>query len=97
MICFFKISSVLFTNDLTEAVLDEALAAKSNLIISYHPPIFAPIKSLKNSNWKERIIMKCIENSIAVYSPHTSCDAVEDGVNDWLIDSFGKFNYLINL
>lgn len=93
MFVSFKISSVLFTNDLTEPVMDEALATKSNLIISYHPPIFAPIKSLRNSNWKDRIVMKCIANSIAVYSPHTSCDAVENGVNDWLINCFGKFNY----
>ena len=85
-----KIFSVLFTNDLTEAVIDEALAIKSDLIISYHPPIFAPIKSIRNSNWKDRIVIKCIENSIAVYSPHTACDAVADGVNDWLINSIGK-------
>ena len=30
--------------------------------------------------------MKCIENNIAVYSPHTSFDCTINGVNDWLIN-----------
>lgn len=34
--------------------------------------------------WKERIVVRCLENQIALYSPHTSWDAVSGGVNDWL-------------
>lgn len=36
------------------------------------------------SNWKDRIVAKCLENNIAVYSPHTAWDAVDGGINDWL-------------
>lgn len=36
------------------------------------------------SNWKDRIVAKCLENHIAVYSPHTAWDAIEGGINDWL-------------
>lgn len=32
--------------------------------------------------------MGCIKNNIAVFSPHTSWDNVEGGVNDWLADAF---------
>lgn len=46
------ISHILLTNDLTEDVMDEAISAKANLIISYHPPIFAPLKKITNSSWK---------------------------------------------
>ena len=28
---------------------------------------------------------------MAVYSPHTTFDAVNGGVNDWLLIPFGKF------
>ena len=84
-----KIKHILLTNDLTQSVLDEALAKSVEMIISYHPPIFVPLKRLSQGNWKERIIMKCIENRIAIYSPHTSYDAVKGGVNDWLIECFG--------
>jgi len=39
-------------------------------------------------SWKERIVIKCIKNKIAVFSPHTSWDAVQGGVNDWLSSAF---------
>lgn len=86
---------VMLTNDLTEAVYREACDWNANLIISYHPPIFAPMKKLVQSNWKDRIITGCIENRIAIYSPHTSYDALAGGVNDWLLQAFGEFSWLI--
>lgn len=41
--------------------------------------------------FQERIIATCLENRIAVYSPHTSFDAISGGVNDWLASGFGMF------
>lgn len=69
------IKKILLTNDLTENVMEEALKHEVNMIVSYHPPIFSGLKRLTQENWKERIIVKCIENRIALYSPHTSWDA----------------------
>lgn len=82
------ISHVLLTNDLTEDVMQEAVDLKTDLIISYHPPIFSPLKSITTRTWKERIAAKCLENKIALYSPHTSFDSVVGGVNDWLATAF---------
>ena len=89
-----QVNTILLTNDLTENVLEEALSKKTNMILSYHPPIFRPLKRLTRCSWKERIIVKCLENRIAVYSPHTSFDAVKGGVNDWLISPFCEWHYL---
>ncbi|XP_056009234.1 NIF3-like protein 1 isoform X2 [Ostrea edulis] len=83
-----EVKKIMLTNDLTEAVYQEARAWNANLIISYHPPIFVPMKKLVQRNWKDRIITGCIENRIAIYSPHTSYDALAGGVNDWLIQAF---------
>ena len=85
------IKTVFLTNDLTPPVLKEAIETKSDLILSYHPPIFSPLKRLTQKKWKEETIIKCIENRIAVFSPHTSYDCVEAGVNDWLISCFGMY------
>jgi len=79
-----KICNVLLTNDLTEEIVQEAVKTKSGLIISYHPNIFEGLKSVSQKSWKERIVVQCIKNGIAVFSPHTSWDAVQGGVNDWL-------------
>lgn len=76
--------------DLTEAVLDEAITAKVDLILSYHPPIFKPLKTVTDTDTKARIVLRAIEKRIAIYSPHTALDAAEGGVNDWLCEPFGK-------
>lgn len=81
------IKKILLTNDLTEKVMEEAISHQTNLIISYHPPIFAGMKRLTTTQWKDRIIIKCLENKIAIYSPHTSWDSCPNGVNDWLANS----------
>lgn len=70
-----NVKAILLTNDLSENVLFEAQESKANLIISYHPPIFSGLKRLTTKTWKERIVVGCIENRIAIYSPHTSWDA----------------------
>lgn len=67
--------------------MHEAIFKRSNLIISYHPPIFTGLKRITQKTWKERIVALCLENKIALYSPHTSWDCVRNGVNDWLIEA----------
>ncbi|XP_055716226.1 NIF3-like protein 1 [Phlebotomus papatasi] len=81
------VSGVLLTNDLTEEVLQEAVKLRADLVISYHPPLFEPLKRITQASWKERIVATCLERGIAVYSPHTAWDSVRGGVNDCL----GKF------
>lgn len=65
--------------------MKEAITHNSDLIISYHPPIFAPLKRITQKSWKERIITMCLENRIALYSPHTAWDSIANGINDWLV------------
>lgn len=78
------IKNILLTNDLTEEVVEEAISLNTGLIVSYHPNIFQGMKSVSSRSWKERVVINCIKNNIAVFSPHTSWDAVKGGVNDWL-------------
>lgn len=85
------VSRVLLTNDLTECVLEEAINSDTQLIVTYHPLIFQPVKKLTQKSWKERIVTRCLEKRIAVFSPHTCWDAVASGINDWLIQPFGQY------
>ncbi|MCF7847698.1 MAG: Nif3-like dinuclear metal center hexameric protein [Kiritimatiellales bacterium] len=84
------VKKILLTIDLTEAVADEAIAAKTDLIIAYHPILFRPASRLDAENAYDRTVMKLIQKNIAVYSPHTALDAVIGGVNDWLADGVGE-------
>lgn len=84
------IKTILLTNDLTMPVMDEAEAIGCDLIISYHPPLFRPVKRLVQKDWKQRLAVRAVEGGMAVYSPHTSWDSVKGGVNDWLIGGVGS-------
>ncbi|XP_067285308.1 NIF3-like protein 1 [Pseudorasbora parva] len=85
-----QIKTILLTNDLTTAVMDEAVVMNCDLIVSYHPPLFRPFKRLLQKDWKQRLAIRAIEGGIAIFSPHTSWDSVEGGVNDWLVGGMGS-------
>jgi dinuclear metal center YbgI/SA1388 family protein len=76
-----EIKSALITLDVTENVIDEAIAGKCNLVISHHPLIFGGIKKISDTSQVGRIIFKCIKHDIAVYSAHTNLDIFENGVS----------------
>lgn len=82
------VNKILLTIDLTESVLEEAINKQINLIIAYHPPIFHSFRRLTWRSWKDGIVLKCAQNGIAIYSPHTALDAIEEGINDWLLRPF---------
>ena len=50
------INTILLTNDLTEVVMEEAETCQANLILSYHPPLFRPIKTVTQANWKVKLV-----------------------------------------
>jgi len=83
-------NNILLTIDLTEAVLKEAISMNTNVIVSYHPPIFEPLKSVTNGTYAERVVLDAITNQIAIYSPHTSLDVANGGVNDWIVSGIGS-------
>lgn len=87
------IKTILLTNDLTVAVMEEAEAMSCDLIVSYHPPLFRPIKRLVQKDWKQVLAIRAIESGIAIFSPHTSWDSVKGGVNDWLVGGLGKRSF----
>lgn len=84
------VSKAMLCIDLTEPVLDEAIAAGVELIVAYHPPIFSPLSSVTTGDVKSRIIYRAVREGVAIYSPHTALDAAEGGVNDWLAAGLGK-------
>jgi len=76
-----ELNAVLVCLDVTEKIVDEAIAKGSGLIISHHPLIFSGIKSLTGKNDAERAFIKAIKNDIAIFALHTNLDNVSQGVN----------------
>jgi dinuclear metal center YbgI/SA1388 family protein len=85
-----NVRKALLCIDLTPAVVKQAISAKAQLIVSYHPPIFEPLKTLTPGDWKTRALLDCVKHGIAVYSPHTALDAAPQGLNHWLANGLGE-------
>ena len=47
-----RINKIVLTNDLTERVMKECIEKRTDMIISYHPPVFRPLKRITSESWK---------------------------------------------
>ena len=81
--------------DVTEAVVDEAIALGYNLIVSHHPLIFKGYKSITGRDYVERCILKAIKNDIVIFSMHTNLDNAPQGVNFKIAEKIGLKNVRI--
>lgn len=90
-----EITGAIVSLDCIEAVVDEAIANKCNLIIAHHPIVFSGIKKLNGKNYIERTVIKAIKNDIAIYAIHTNLDNVPDGVNAKIGEKLGLKNLRI--
>lgn len=91
-----KVAKALVCLDCTEAIIDEAIAKKCNLVIAHHPIIFRGLKRLNGNNYIERTIIKAIKNDIAIYAIHTNLDNVlQNGVNTKIAQKLGLKNLKI--
>ena len=89
------VRKALITLDCTEAVVDEAIREKCQLIIAHHPIVFSGMKKFNGKNYVERTVMKAIKNDIGIYAIHTNYDNVLSGVNAMICDRLGIVDYKI--
>ena len=65
--------------DATDAVIDHAIAAGAGMLITHHPLIFSPMKSVTEEDFIGRRVMKLIRNDISCYAMHTNYDVLGMG------------------
>lgn len=81
--------------DVTEAIIDEAIAKHCNLVIAHHPLLFKGYKSITGRDYVERCIMKAIKHDIVIYAAHTNLDNATGGVNFKIANKLGLKNIQI--
>lgn len=77
-----QVRKILISLDATSNVLDYAIQGGYDLIVSHHPLIFRPLKTITNP-----LILKMIEARIGLISMHTNFDSAIGGVNHALADT----------
>ncbi len=83
-----EVENVLVCVDVTDEIINEAIAKNCGLIISHHPLIFSPIKKIDQKSYVGKCAIKLIANGISLYCAHTSIDNAKQGINDCLADIF---------
>lgn len=87
-----EVNKILMTLDVTNEAVDYAIDNNCNVIISHHPLIFRPIKSIVPTDTTTKIAIKALKNDLTVMSFHTRLDAAKNGVNDVLCEVLGVRN-----
>jgi dinuclear metal center YbgI/SA1388 family protein len=83
------VTKILVALDITQAVIQEAKELGAELIVSHHPIIFHPVKSITDQDPVGRRLLALAECGIAAICAHTNLDAVKGGVNDCLAQAAG--------
>ena len=88
-----EVTKVLLCLDSIEAIIDEAIEKKCELVIAHHPIVFSGLKKFNGKNYIERVVIKAIKHDIAIYACHTNLDNVfSNGVNQKIAQKIGLVN-----
>lgn len=79
-----KVTKILLAVDVSLETIEEAKKNGCNVILSHHPIIFSPMKSILESNYVGKVVIEAIKSSISLLSCHTNMDLADGGINDSL-------------
>ena len=86
------VRNILVCLDVTEEVVSEAIRRHADLIVSHHPLLFRPPKSVTSGDRVGSLVLQLAQHKIALYSAHTNLDFTEDGVSFALARALGLQN-----
>lgn len=83
-----RVKKALISLDASLKTADEAISSGCQLVITHHPIIFSPLKSLSAESPEGKLLI----NGIACISAHTNLDSADYGVSDMMADALGLAN-----
>lgn len=81
-----EVKKVQFSLDATDCAIENAIKNDVDMIITHHPMIFKPIKTITTMDILGKKIIKLIENKKSLYAMHTNLDASKGGLNDYILE-----------
>lgn len=87
-----EVSRVLVCLDITEVVVDEAIAKGYNMIVSHHPLLFKALRQVSDATYQQRCVVRALAAGISIYSAHTSLDNAPGGVNHKIAEKLALQN-----
>ncbi len=86
-----RVKNIWVALDPTYAVVKAACRKKVDLLITHHPLLFKPLRSLNFSTPAGSIIDLAVQHQLAIFAAHTNLDSAMDGINDVLADRIGVY------
>ena len=84
-----NVKNIWIALDPTLPVLDAACRENVDLLITHHPLIFRPLKSIDFQTPLGSLLNMAVRHQLAVFSAHTNLDIVAGGINDLLSERIG--------
>lgn len=83
-----EVNRIMIALDPSELVVNEAIKAKVNLLVTHHPLVMSGVNRFTTETSIGRVIANLNANRIALFAAHTNADVAKDGVNDVLARKF---------
>lgn len=71
-----EVKSVYLAVDATDEVIEDAVDAGADMLITHHPLIFSPLKSITAEHFIGRRVLKLLQADICYYAMHTNFDVM---------------------
>ena len=84
-----EVDHVLFAVDVTDAVVEQAVAVGAQLVVSHHPLLLRGVHALRTDQPKGRVVAALLRAGIAQFAAHTNADSAPGGVADTLAAACG--------
>ncbi len=86
--CGREIGKIFFTLDCSLSAVTRAKESGADLIVTHHPAIYAPLKSLSDGG-EGKELLACARAGISVLSAHLNLDCSGDGIDESLMKGLG--------
>ncbi|NTW99556.1 MAG: Nif3-like dinuclear metal center hexameric protein [Geobacteraceae bacterium] len=84
-----EVTRVMVALDPAPDVIDSAITASCQLLVTHHPLIFKPLNSISTATPHGASIQKAIRGGLSIVSLHTNYDIASGGLNDLLAGKIG--------
>lgn len=85
-----EVHKIAIAVDATEAVINQVISQKVDMLITHHPLLFKSVKRITNEDFTGRRILKLLQNDVSYYAMHTNFDIM--GMADEAADEISLQN-----
>ena len=71
-----KVHTILIALDATDEVIEQAISQNVDLLITHHPLIFEPLKTITNEHFIGNRVVRLLQHDISYYAMHTNYDVL---------------------